>query len=62
MTKLESYLRGAFIAAQFYADVEGHPDDEGLKNAFEELQFFTHEVNVLGTYPAHPYRVEQASA
>ncbi len=59
MTKLESYLRGDFVAAQFYADVEGHPDDAGLKNAFEELHFFTHEVNILGTYPAHSYRLEQ---
>ncbi len=59
MTKLESYLQGDFVAAQFYADVEGHPDDPALKNAFEELSFFTHEINILGTYPAHPYRVEQ---
>ncbi len=59
MTKLESYLRGDFVAAQFYADVEGHPDDQGLKNALDELQFFTHSVDMLGTYPAHKYRLEQ---
>ncbi|MEZ7846768.1 MAG: prephenate dehydratase [Rhodospirillales bacterium] len=59
MTKLESYLRGGFVAAQFYADVEGHPEDQAMKNAFEELSFFTHEVSILGTYPAHAYRIEQ---
>ena len=31
MTKLESYMvGGSFFATQFYADVEGHPDDRGL--------------------------------
>jgi len=59
MTKLESYLRGDFVAAQFYADVEGHPEQQGLKNALEELRFFTHSVDLLGTYPAHKYRLEQ---
>ncbi|MGI9351700.1 MAG: prephenate dehydratase [Rhizobiaceae bacterium] len=53
MTKLESYqLGGAFTATQFYADVEGHPDDPGLKLAFEELEFFTDEFRILGVYPA----------
>ncbi|MGB7980997.1 MAG: prephenate dehydratase [Candidatus Nanopelagicales bacterium] len=57
MTKLESYmLDGHFSATQFYADVEGHPADRGLGFALEELEFFSHEVSILGTYPAHPYR------
>ena len=56
MTKLESYLRSDFVAAQFYADVEGHPAKKNLKFAFEELRFFTREVTILGVYPAHPYR------
>lgn len=59
MTKLESYVRGDFVAAQFYADVEGHPEDTSLKLALEELSFFTHEVTMLGTYPAHAYRAER---
>ena len=42
--------------AQFYADVEGHPDDQAMKWAFEELDFFTTEWSVLGTYPASPFR------
>ncbi|MGE3247998.1 MAG: prephenate dehydratase [Beijerinckiaceae bacterium] len=60
MTKLESYMvDGSFSAAMFLADVEGHPDDTGLKNALEELQFFSREMNILGVYSAHPYRLEQ---
>jgi prephenate dehydratase len=57
MTKLESYqLGGKFIATQFYADIEGHPDDENVKQAMEELKFFSTEVRLLGTYKAHPMR------
>jgi prephenate dehydratase len=57
MTKLESYMVGGdFVATQFYADVEGHPEDRGLKFAFEELAFFTHEMRILGTYPGDPFR------
>ncbi len=59
MTKLESYLVGEhFAAAQFYAEVEGHPDDHNLSLALEELKFFSREVRILGIFPAHPYRLE----
>ena len=59
MTKLESYqLGGAFTATQFYADVEGHPDDKNLKLAFEELEFFCDEFKILGVYPAAQSRGE----
>ena len=59
MTKLESYLiDGHFSAAQFYADVEGHPEHRNVRLALEELRFFTKEVNILGVYPAHPFRQE----
>jgi len=57
MTKLESYMvEGSFSASQFYADVEGHPDDRGLAFALEELRFFSKEFSILGVYPAHPFR------
>jgi prephenate dehydratase len=57
MTKLESYLVGGrFTAAQFYAEVEGHPDHRNVKLALEELDFFSREVRLLGIYPQHPYR------
>jgi prephenate dehydratase len=57
MTKLESYmLGGRFTATQFYADVEGHPDDRPVKLALDELRFFSREVKILGTYPGHSFR------
>jgi prephenate dehydratase len=57
ITKLESYMiNGSFEASQFYADVEGHPDDRNVKLALEELAFFSHEVRLMGTYPADPFR------
>ena len=63
MTKLESYqLGGSFNATQFYADVEGHPQDRPLRLALEELAFFTEYVRVLGTYPASPFRADLAGA
>ena len=59
LTKLESYMIDAsFAAAQFYVDCEGHPEDRPLRLALEELQFFSHEVEILGVYPAHPYRMK----
>ena len=34
MTKLESYqLGGSFNATQFYADIQGHPEDAAVKRA-----------------------------
>ena len=53
MTKLESYqIDGKFTATQFYADIEGHPDDKNVAHALEELEFFSKEVRILGVYPA----------
>jgi prephenate dehydratase len=61
MTKLESYqLEGQFSATQFYADIEGHPDDPHVKLALEELGFFTSYVRILGAYPASLYRAKIA--
>ncbi|MGN6549421.1 MAG: prephenate dehydratase [Pararhizobium sp.] len=60
MTKLESYqLGGRFFATQFYADVTGHPEDPGLARALEELSFFSRELDILGVYKAHPFRVRE---
>jgi prephenate dehydratase len=57
MTKLESYqLGGTFNATQFYADIEGHPEDRLVRLAMEELRFFTSKLTILGVYPAHPLR------
>ena len=57
MTKLESYMvGGSFTATQFFAEIEGHPDDHNVQLAMEELEYFTSMIKVLGTYPADPMR------
>jgi prephenate dehydratase len=57
MTKLESYMEnGAFTATFFYAEVDGRPEDIGLARAFEELAFFSERFEILGVYPADPFR------
>ena len=62
MVKLESYMvGGSFTATQFLADIEGHPENPGVRRAMEELAFFTSFRKILGVYPAHPYRERAAS-
>jgi prephenate dehydratase len=57
MTKLESYMEnGAFTATFFYSEVDGRPEDIGLARAFEELGFFSEKFEILGVYPADPFR------
>ncbi|MDQ0466429.1 prephenate dehydratase [Caulobacter ginsengisoli] len=57
MTKLESYMEGgAFTATFFYAEVDGRPEDRGLALALEELAFFTDQIEILGVFPADPFR------
>jgi len=57
MVKLESYMvNGSFTATQFYAEIEGHPDQLPVERALHELDFFCKRLKVLGVYPASPYR------
>ena len=57
MTKLESYMEnGAFTATFFYAEVDGRPQDAALGRALEELRFFSERLEILGVYPADPFR------
>ena len=57
MTKLESYqLGGSFNATQFYADIQGHPDQPNVAAALKELEFQTAKMSVMGAYPASPFR------
>ncbi|SHI77125.1 prephenate dehydratase [Wenxinia saemankumensis] len=59
MTKLESYMVGGhFTATQFYAEIEGHPDDRSVQLALEELDYFTDMVRLLGVFPAAARRYE----
>ena len=56
MTKLESYQPNGFMATQFYADIEGHPEDESVRLALEELAFYCSQMDILGVYRAGPER------
>jgi len=57
MTKLESYMEGgAFTATFFYAEVDGRPEDRSLALALDELKFFSERFEILGVYPADPFR------
>ncbi len=63
MTKLESYIEGGgFAAAMFYAEIEGSPEQRGVKLALEELAFFSATLDIIGVYPAHPYRARATAA
>ena len=63
MSKLESYMvDGNFSSTEFYAEIEGHPGDRPVELAFEELDFYSEKVRIMGIYPAHPYRKEAAAA
>ena len=51
LNKIESYVVGGnFVSAQFYIEVEAHPESVEYKNAIEELNFYSESVIWLGTY------------
>jgi len=57
MTKLESYMEnGAFTATFFYSEVDGRPDDPNVARALEEIGYFSEKLEIIGVYPADPYR------
>ncbi len=57
LLKLESYsAENALNATGFHADIEGHIDSDCMKRALEELDFFSTEVKILGTYESHRIR------
>ena len=59
MTKLESYMENAaFTATFFYSEIDGRPEDPAVARAFEELQLFSERFEILGVYPADPYRAQ----
>ncbi len=62
MGKLESYMvDGNFASTEFYAEIDGHPDHGPVKLAFEELNFYSEKVRIVGIFPAHPYRKESGA-
>jgi prephenate dehydratase len=59
LLKLESYAsEGSLNATGFHVDIEGHIDSTCMKRALEELEFFSSEVKILGTYESHRLRKE----
>ena len=60
MVKLESYMKdGSFTATEFYAEIEGHPDDRSVQLALEELDYFTDRLVLMGVFPADRRRYER---
>ncbi|SEG07113.1 prephenate dehydratase [Marinobacterium lutimaris] len=60
MVKLESYMASDTMqVSSFHLDVEGHPHDQSMQYALQELHFFAKSVRIIGTYPAHPFRYSQ---
>jgi len=60
LSKLESYVDPNFQAAQFFCDIDGHPESDNFKLALEELGFYANDVKFLGAYPAHPFRAHNS--
>lgn len=57
LIKLESYVVGGnFVSAQFYVEIEAHPESQAFKLAFDELKFYSEGIHFLGTYKANPRR------
>ena len=57
MTKLESYINPqGFDVAQFYMDIEGHPNNRNVKLALEEMKFFCKRIDILGVYKISDFR------
>ena len=53
MVRLESYmLDGSFTATQFFAEIEGHPDDDNVKLALDELSYYSTYIKMLGSFSA----------
>ncbi|MDK2779335.1 MAG: prephenate dehydratase [Pseudomonadota bacterium] len=58
LAKLESYMDGATMeASHFHVDIHGHPQQHNMILALEELEYFARDVRMLGSYPAHDYRI-----
>ena len=42
--------------ARFYLEFEGHPEEERVKRALAELEFFSEDLRILGTYKEMTHR------
>lgn len=52
LSRLESYLvGGTFNAAEFFVDIEAHPNTPAMQKALQKLAQVTTEIRQMGTYP-----------
>ncbi len=59
MIRLESgQIEYPFHVTQFYADIEGHPQQPNIIEAMNELKFFSETITILGTYRESPFRAQ----
>ncbi len=59
IVKLESYIPGGVSKqARFFISINGHPQQNNVRLALEELGFFSQEVKLLGIYYASSTRKE----
>ena len=49
-------LGGSFEATQFFADIQGHPEDNSVKRALDELKYFTNKLDIIGVYKQSAFR------
>ena len=57
LTKLESFsLDNSFVQAIFYVDIEGHINDKKISDSLNDIKKQTEKLDILGIYPASPYR------
>lgn len=58
LVKLESYIPGGVSKqAKFFITIEGHPAQQNVALALEELGFFSKNVKLLGVYYADKARI-----
>ena len=59
MTKLQSFPeKNSFSSFFFLCDIEGHIDDQKIKNSLEELGLHCEDMHVLGVFAADKFRVK----
>ena len=57
MTKLQSFPeKNSFSSFFFLCDIEGHIDDQKIKNSLEELGFHCEDMHVLGVFNSDIFR------
>ena len=53
-------LGGSFEATQFFADIQGHPEDMSVKGALDELKYFTNKLEIIGVYKQSNFREKRS--